>query len=147
MENLNKLRKVELTINRNLFIVCTLVTLVTMVLMVMDFFSRGRFLPAKINIFYLTVVLIYSLHKELIRWLGEKKIKRQGEYFVYAWVILTTVLYVINFFSRDYYSYSEEGYPVGTLRDVSLLTIEILFVFIFTRFLKLMEVLWKRNRK
>jgi len=140
---LKNILKVESGINRNLFIVSSVVTLATMVLLVSDFFSRGSFLPARINFFYLTVVVIYAVHKELIRWLGEKKVKRQGEYFVYAWIILTTVLYIINFFSRDYFSYSAEGYAVGTLRDISLLTMEILGVFILTRVLKLLFLLKK----
>jgi len=140
---LKNILKVESGINRNLFIVSFVVTLATMVLLVSDFFSRGSFLPARINFFYLTVVVIYAVHKELIRWLGEKKVKRQGEYFVYAWIILTTVLYIINFFSRDYFSYSAEGYAVGTLRDISLLTMEILGVFIFTRVLKLLFLMKK----
>jgi hypothetical protein len=95
------------------------------------------------NFFYLSVVLIYSLHKEIIRWLGEKAAKRQGEYFVYAWILLTTALYVVNFFCHDYYSYSVEGYRIGSLRDISLMTMEVLGVFIFTRFLKLLFLLRK----
>jgi len=142
-KQLSSIRKIESSINHNLFVVCSLLTLVVMALMVTDFFTRGSFLPARINLFYLAVVVIYSLHKELIRWLGEKKIRRQGEYFVYVWIILTTILYVVNFFSHDYYSYSVEGYRVGALRDISILTIEILGVFIFTRILKLLFLLRK----
>jgi hypothetical protein len=114
--------------------------------MIADFIGRGTFVSPRMDLFYLAVLLIYSLHKELIRWLGEKQTKRDGEYFVYAWIILTTVLYVVNFLSRDYFSYSKEGYALGTLRDVSVLTIEILGVFIFTRFLKLLEVVFKKEK-
>jgi len=137
----------ESAISRNLFSICSIVTIATMALMVIDFFTRGIFLPARMSIFYLVVVMIYSLHKELLRWLGEKQPKRDGEYFVYAWIILTTILYVINFFNRDYFSYSREGTPLGTLRDISILTIEILVVFIFTRFLKLLELKFKKDKK
>jgi len=136
----------EVAISQKLFAICAIVTLMTMVLMVADFFTRGIFLPARISIFYLVVVMIYSLHKELLRWLGEKQPKRDGEYFVYAWVILTTVLYAINFFSRDYFSYSKQGAPLGTLRDISILTIEILAIFIFTRFFKLLEVIYRKKK-
>ncbi|MDP3093869.1 MAG: hypothetical protein Q8N16_03845 [bacterium] len=141
----NNLRKVETRINQHLFVICSIVTLATMALMAIDFFTRGSFLPAQFNLFYLAVVLVYSLHKELLRWLGDKQEKRQGEIFVYGWILLTTLLYVANFFSKGYYSFSKEGYPVGTLRDISLLTVEILIVFILTRFLKLLEVI--RHRK
>lgn len=142
----NNLRKVEARINQNLFIICAVVTLATMVLMLIDFFSRGSFLPPQFNLFYLAVVLVYSLHKELLRWLGEKQERRQGEIFVYSWVLLTTLLYVVNFFSKGYYSLSKEGYPVGTLRDVALLTVEILIVFILTRFFKLLEIIYRKKK-
>ncbi|OGZ18194.1 MAG: hypothetical protein A2V72_00010 [Candidatus Nealsonbacteria bacterium RBG_13_37_56] len=146
MKNNNQiksLRKIELSINTNLFIICSIVTVAAMVLMTTDFFTRGSFVPSRMSLFYLAVVFIYSIHKELIRWLGEKKIKRRGEYFVYAWIILTTALYIINFFTHDYYSYSLEGYRLGALRDISLLTIEILGVFIVSRVLKLLFVFKK----
>ncbi|MGA2417739.1 MAG: hypothetical protein ABSF55_00645 [Candidatus Staskawiczbacteria bacterium] len=142
-KKVREVRKVESVINQNLFIICTIVTLVAMVLMVTNFFSRGAFLPAKIGFFYLTVVLIYSLHKEFIRWLGEKKSRHQGEYFVYAWIILTTVLYAVNFFSHDYFSYSKEGYAVSTLADVAYTTIEVLVIFVVTRIMKIFFMLRK----
>jgi hypothetical protein len=142
----NNLRKVEARINQDLFIICSIVTLATMALMAIDFFTKGSFLPAQFNLFYLAVVLIYSLHKELLRWLGEKKERRQGEIFVYGWVLLTTLLYVVNFFSHNYYSYSKEGYPVGTLREIAFLAVEILIVFIMTRFFKLLEVIYHKKK-
>jgi hypothetical protein len=82
-------------------------------------------------------VLIYSLHKEFIRWLGEKKSKRNGEYFVYAWIILTTILYIVNFFTDNYFGYSKEGFAVSTLADVAYTTIEVLGVFVVTRIMKI----------
>jgi hypothetical protein len=146
VEQKENLRAIESGISQRLFLVCSLVTLATMAVMAIDFFSRGRFISPRMDLFYLAVLAIYSLHKELLRWLGEKKSRRDGEYFVYAWVILTTVLYVVNFLSRDYFSYSQEGYVLGTLRDVSLLTVEVLGVFIFTRFLKLLEISLKKKK-
>jgi len=137
-KKIKEIRKVETTINNNLFIICAIVTLITMAMMVLNFFTRGIFLPAKIGFFYLTVVLIYSLHKEFVRWLGEKKSRKQGEYFVYAWVILTTILYVINFFGNNYFSYSKEGFAVSTLADVSFTAIEVLGIFVITRVMKIL---------
>jgi hypothetical protein len=142
-KKIKEVRKVESVINKNLFSVCALVTLATMILMAVNFFSRGSFLPTNIGFFYLVVVLIYSFHKEFIRWLGEKKRNRQGEYFVYAWVILTTALYVINFFSNNYFGYSKEGYHISTLADTAYLTIEILGVFVITRAAKIFFMLKK----
>jgi len=145
-KKLDNLRQTESGISRNLFTVCSLVTIAVMVLVVIDFFSRGSFIPTNINFFYLIVLLIYSLHKELIRWLGEKETRRNGEFFVYTWIILTTVLYLINFFSHNYFNYSKEGYQLGTLGNISILTIEILGVFILTRFLKILKI-FRRKKK
>ena len=92
----------------------------------------------------MTVLLIYSLHKEFIRWLGEKRISRHGEYFIYAWVILTTGLYVINFFSNGYFSYSKEGYPVPTLSEAAYTTIEVLGVFVVMRIIKIYTIVRRK---
>jgi len=142
-KKIKEVRKIESAINKNLFLMCTLVTLATMVLMTVNFISRGSFLPTNIGFFYLMVVLIYSLHKEFIRWLGEKKSRRQGEYFVYSWVLLTTALYIINFFSNNYFGYSKEGYSVSTLADISYITMEVLGIFVVTRVMKIFFMLRK----
>jgi len=142
-KKVREIRRVETAINQNLFVVCSIVTLATMLLMGVNFFARGSFLPPKIGFFYLAVVLIYSLHKEFIRWLGEKKKTHQGEYFVYAWIILTTVLYVANFFSNDYFSFSKEGYAVSTLSDIAYITLEVLGIFVVTRVMKIFFMIKK----
>jgi len=136
IKKIREVRKIEIVINQNLFLVCAVVTLATMAMVTTNFFSRGSFLPTKIGFFYLIVVLVYSLHKEFIRWIGDKKDKRQGEYFVYAWIILTTVLYVVDFFSLNYFDYSKEGYDLSTLADISYITIDVLCIFVATRVMK-----------
>jgi hypothetical protein len=143
LEKIKEIRKVESIINRNLFIVCAIVTLAAMILVTVNFFAKGSFYPTKINFFYLAVVLIYSAHKELVRWLGEKRGHRHGEYFVFIWVILTTILYVVNFFSNEYFSYSKEGYELSTLADVSYITLQILGVFVVTRIIKVLFIFKK----
>jgi len=137
---IKKAREEEAGLSKNLYLLCTFVTLVTMALIVIEFFSRGVFFPNHMDLFYIGILAIYSLHKELIRWLGQRKIERQGEYFVYAWVILTTILYIVNFASEDYYITLPQGGPNGVLRDVSVLTLEVLVVFIFTRCLKIVRL-------
>ena len=132
-----EIRKVETVISKNLFFVSTIVTLAAMAMMTINFFSRGSFLPTSIGFFYLIVVLIYSLHKEFLRWIGEKQHRRRGEYFVYAWILLTTALYVVNFFSNNYFGFSKEGFPVPTLADVAYVTVEVLGVFVITRMMKI----------
>ncbi len=135
-----RLREVETGINKHLYLICGVVTVVIIVMVLVDFLSRGIFQSAKMNMFYLGVLLIYSLHKEIIRWLGERKVERQGEYFVYAWIAITTLLYVINFLSKDYFSYSIQGGPVTVLREISILTLQVLTIFIFTRCLKILKI-------
>ena len=137
---LENLRRVESKINKNLFIISTLVTIVTMAMVAAEFFTCGFFSAVRIEFFYLGVVLIYSLHKEMLRWFGEKKIRRQGEYFVYAWIILTAILFVINFLTNGRLPYLPNCDTAGTLKDATRITLEILVIFIATRCLKLLKI-------
>jgi hypothetical protein len=142
---LQRLRSAETRINKNLFLICGIVTGVVMAMKLAEFFSRGVFAPAKIELFYIGVLVIYALHKEIVRWLGERKVERQGEYFVYAWIGLTTVLYLVNFLSSNYFSFSDAGRSLATLKEISLLTIQVLTIFIVTRVLKLLRVILTRK--
>ena len=143
---LKKVRDTELILSKNLYLICAFVTFVAMVMTVAEFFSRGMFFPNHMDLFYLGILAIYALHKELVRWLSRRKIERQGEYFVYAWVILTTILYIINFTSGDYYNYMPQGGPANSLRDVSILTIEVLGIFILTRSFKIASLAIKEHK-
>ena len=137
----------EAKINHNLYLICGGVTVLTMIMIAMEFFSRGVFPPTKISLFYLGVLLLYSLHKELIRWMGDRKVDYQGEYFVYGWIALTTLLYLVNFMSKDYFSYSIYGEPSTTLREISFLTLEVLAIFLVTRGSKLIKVFLVKKQK
>lgn len=139
---IKELRKIESEINKHLFWVCAGVTIVVMLMVVIEFFSRGEFSSSQIGLFYLGVLIIYSFHKELIRWLGEKKVVRQGEHFVYGWIGLVTFLYLIDFFSKGLFSYSIQGEPLIVLRNASVLALEVLAIFIFTRSLKMLKFFW-----
>lgn len=134
-------RNIEAGINKHLFLICAAVTVIAMSMITLGFFTRGGFPPTRMSLFYLGVLIIYSFHKELVRWLGRRKIERQGEYFVYGWIGLTTLLYTINFLTKDYFNYSAQGESLTTLRDVSVLTLQVLGVFISTRALKILKVL------
>ena len=130
----------ETDINKNLYYICIFVTIVTMAMGTIEFFSRGIFFPNRMNLFYLGVLLIYTIHKELIRWLGQAKVERKGEVFVYSWVVLTTLLYVVNFLSKDFYNYMPQGGPSTSLRDMSIIALEVLALFILTRCLKIIKL-------
>ena len=136
-----QLREIESGINKNLFLICAGVTIVVMAMLVLEFLTRGTFPPTRIGLFYIGVLVIYSLHKELVRWLGRRKIERQGEYFVYGWIGLTTILYIVNFLAKDYFSFSSQGEPLSTLKNLSILTLEVLGIFILTRCLKILKIL------
>lgn len=136
-----QLREIEARINRNLFLICAGVTIIAMLMMILEFFTRGAFPSTRIGLFYLGVLIIYSFHKELVRWLGKRKMERQGEYFVYGWIGLTTFLHIVNFLTKDYFSYSSQGVSLDTLRELTILTLEVLAVFILTRCLKILKVL------
>ena len=140
-KEIKNLRKIEGRINRNLYAICAVVTILTMTTILVEFFTRGDFMPANIELFYLGVLVIYSLHKELLRLLGKKSVSRQGEYFVYAWIFLTAILYLVNFLMKGYYTNLSTGEQLTILKDLSVLTIEVLAVFIFTRSLKILKIL------
>lgn len=135
-----RIKTVEVSINKHLFIICSVVTLVVMVMVIAEFFTRGSFLSSQISLFYLGVLILYSLHKEIVRWLGHRKAERQGEYFVYSWVSLTTILYIVNFATKNYYSVNSEGLSIDILQRISILTLEVLAIFVFTRLLKILKV-------
>jgi hypothetical protein len=135
-----KIRRIESKINRNLYIICGVVTIVTMVMLCLEFFTCGFFSMVRIEFFYLGVLIIYSLHKEFLRWFEENKIEHQGEYFVYAWIGLTTLLFIINFLTNGRFYYVLGCDTAGTLKDASLVTIEVLGVFISTRLFKMLKI-------
>lgn len=149
MDNFNE-RKEENKTNDILYNLCVFVTIVTIVMTLVKFFTRGEFPSPRISTFYIGVLVIYSLHKEALRWIGESGNgiqRKKGEYFVYFWIILTTFLYLINFFSRDYFSYSPQGTELSTLEEVSFSTLEIGIVFILTQLLDIGNIYFSRRRK
>ena len=144
-EKLKKVREIEFTINKHLFLICATITLIAMLMVTIEFFSRGAFPPSKIGFFYIAILFVYSIHKEMLRWLGEKKIERQGEYFLYSWIGLTVILYIINFLAKDYFSYSPEGMSAESLKVVSIITIEVALIFLFTRLSKVIKVISEKR--
>lgn len=116
-----------------------MVTVVAIGMMLIAFFTRGVFPPTGIGIFYVGVLLIYALHKEALRWMGEHDLERgerKGEYFVYAWITLTTFLYLINFLAKDYFRFDDQANQLTALSEVTVTSLEVGVVFIFTRIIK-----------
>lgn len=143
-----KLRGAEAKINQNLYLICGGITVLTMIMLAFEFFSRCDFPSTKIPMFYLGILIIYSLHKELVRWLGERRAERQGEYFVYAWVIFTSLLYIVSFSSKQYFTSPQKGGCDTALITACVITLEVLAVFLVTRASKFIKLfLNKKNGK
>ncbi len=138
-----KIIQAENKINNILFWICFLVTILAIAMALLEFFSRGAFPPSNINIFYIGVLTIYALHKEAIRFLERSETKRaprSGEVFVYIWIIMTAILYLINFLTKNYFSCSSDGLELKTLMSIAFTAIEVGMVFVLARILKLLMV-------
>lgn len=138
-----KIIKTETKINDVLFWICFSVTILAIAMALLEFFSQGLFPPSGINIFYIGVLTIYALHKEAIRFLQRSEPKRGprgGEVFVYIWIIMTAGLYLTNFLTKNYFSYSPTSQELNTLMSITFTTIEVGAVFILARILKLLMV-------
>jgi len=145
-KTLRAFRNGEFRIGKNLYLVSAVITILTMIMLATEFFSRCAFPSTKIPLFYLGLLIIYSLHKELIRWLGENKVERQGELFVYAWIIFSTCLYVISFATKQYFTSPASGGCESALVSSGILTLEVLIIFLVTRASKFIK-LSKRKRR
>jgi len=146
-ESLINIRKVESKINKNLFLICIVITVITMLMVTIEFFSRGEFFPSRIDLFYIGVLFIYTVHKEMLRWLEEKGIDRQGEAFLYFWIGLTTLFYIINFLTKDYYHLSLEGRALGCMSEVTFITLEVAVIFLLARLSKVIKIILMKRGK
>ena len=140
-KTLKAMRKMELDISRKLFVVVTIVTVILLAAELVRFFSRGAFPASGLNFFYIGILFLYSTHKELIRWLGEKTVNRHGEYFVYVWIAVTIVLYLANFSTKGYFDNFADGTSRGILQDFTLTTLQVAAIFLFTRISKVVKIL------
>ena len=140
-----ELKEIEKEVNKHLYQICAIITVIAMAMIAARFFTLGDFPPTRIGLFYLGILIIYSLHKELVRWLGERKVERQGEYFVYAWVVFTLLLYVINFLAKDFFVSSSQGGSLTTLKEAGILTLEIMAIFLITRGSKIIKAYFTKK--
>lgn len=146
-----KIIQTETKISNILFWICFFITFLAIFMALLTFFSREAYPPSGINIFYVGVLIIYALHKEALRFLersAPKKTSRQGEIFVYIWIIMTALLYLLNFLTKNYYSYSPNGYEIRSLMSITFTALEVGAVFVLARILKLLMVhLFHKNEK
>lgn len=144
-QNFLEIKKIETSINKHLFLICGITTILAMIFSSLEFFGRGSYPPSRFSTFYIGVLLIYSIHKEMLRWLGEKEVERQGEWFVYAWIGLTVFIYLINFFTKEYFCFTSKGFSLTPLYQISQTTLEVVAIFIFTRFSKLIKAIKEKK--
>lgn len=144
MQTSRNLKINEMKINHRLYRICYLITIITMILVIIQFFSRGYFSIQNFGFFYIGILFIYSFHKESIRWLGEVR-DRRGEYFVYIWIAITIFLYLIDFFSKGYYSHTPDGRVNNSLNDLIKLTLEVGAVFVLTKTMKVITTVLREK--
>lgn len=142
---------IELRINKNLFWLSVFVTFLSLTMMLVEFFTRGAFPVTRIGLFYIGVLFVYSIHKEALRWIGGKRIQkgeRKGEYFLYVWIIVTSILYLLNFLMKDYFVFDDMGNELLALSEITATALKACGVFIFARTAKVIfSVLYFRNGK
>lgn len=133
-KDVEKFKEDEERVGKHLYKLAAIVTLIAMGFVLIEFFTKGVFHSRGISYFYVGVVLVYSLHKELIRWIGEERRRHHhGEFFLYGWIGLTTGMYVINFLTKGYF------YNLA-IEEAAIITIEVLIIFLITRALKLFKL-------
>lgn len=139
----------EQSVNSILFKIAMLTTFIAMTTSVVRFFTREAYPPNGIEIFYIGVLAIYSLHKEILNWIMEREggeHKRRGEIFVYLWLILAAALYIVNFFSKGYYKHSVTGQESHALAEISFIALEVGGIFVLSRAIKAWRM-YVLNRK
>ena len=139
-KELTNIQNVEFAISKNLFAICFAITFIAMSMSVVGFFSKGTFPPPGINIFYIGILFLYSVHKEMLRWMGEKRVERKGEWFVYSWIILTMILYIINFLTKNSFCNTLNGNSFESLKEITMTSLEVCAIFIITRVSKVIKI-------
>jgi len=135
-----KIIQVETKINAVLFWLCFFITILAIAMSLVEFFARGDFPASRINLFYIGVLAIYSLHKEALRFLEHarsEKAQKKGELFVYLWIVITALLYLLNFITKNHYTASDSGEQLFALTNIAYTAIEVGMVFVIARILKL----------
>jgi hypothetical protein len=145
-EDLEKIQNVEFAISKNLFAICFSITVVVMSMFVVGFFSKGAFPPPGMNIFYIGILFLYSVHKEMLRWLEEKRVERKGEWFVYSWIILTIVIYLVNFLTKNQFCNPENSNSMESLREITVTSLEVCAIFILTRLSKVIKITSEKRK-
>jgi len=128
-------KKVELNINDKLYLISALLTFLTMLMFSIEFFSKNTFPEVKLRTFYIIVLLIYAIHKEALRWAGTMEIDRRGEFFVYLWILFAIIIYIIDFFSKNYFTKEDSS----VINDITLTSLQVLAIFIISRISKIIQ--------
>lgn len=134
---------VEHTISDTLYRICILVTVIAMAMTLLRFFTRGAFPSDEIGVFYVGILALYSIHKEVLHWILDKenlRNRRKGENFVYGWILLVAMLYFINFLSRDWFTTMPNGGRLPVLSEAGFLALEVGTIFVASRIIKIVRM-------
>lgn len=141
---------VEHTISDTLYRICIIVTGIAMVMALLRFFTRGVFPPDEINVFYVGIFALYSIHKEVLHWIldGEDmRNRRKSENFLYAWILLVAILYLVNFLTRDWFTTAPGGGRLTVLSEVAFITLEVGAIFLASRIVKVARIVVQEKAK
>lgn len=146
-----KIIKPEIRINNVLFWLCFIITLMAIFMALLEFFSRGSYPLSGISVFYIGILIIYALHKEAIRIIDKSTTTRgtkKGELLVYVWILMAAGLHLINFLTKNLYSFSATGQKLNALTNISFTALEVGAVFILARIIKLViiKVFYKNGK-
>lgn len=133
----------EKEVNQQLFFITAILSFITMAMFLVSFFSKGEFPPSSITVLYLGVLVVYAIHKESLRWMKgpQQDLKRKGELFVYIWIFFTAFLYIIDFLNPGKYNIDSSTNPA--LQSATILSLEILVIFILTKGSKVAKRFYK----
>jgi hypothetical protein len=129
------LKKDELKINDKLYLTSAILTFLVILMFTIEFFSKGTFPEVKLRTFYIGVLVIYAIHKEVLRWIGIREIERRGEIFVYLWITFSALIYIIDFFSQNVFTTKNPS----VINDITLTSLEVLAIFILSRISKIIQ--------
>lgn len=134
----------EKEVNQQLFFITAVLSVITMAMFLISFFSKGEFPPSSITVLYLGVLVVYAIHKESLRWMKspQQDLKRKGELFVYIWISFTASLYIIDFLNPG--RYNTDSFTNPALQGATILSLEILVIFILTKGSKIVKKFYKK---
>jgi hypothetical protein len=110
------------------FVFTYLYTIILIVTIIIDYLTKNFRTPEELIQVYQWLLAIYVTFKASDRWILKLRWKsRSGEFFVVAWLLLTTAMYLSEYFTEGQYT---------TPPAIINITKEVLIIFAFSKSLK-----------